>query len=355
MNQRNEIEVALNLGDLADPAKYTEALEIDREPSDVLLRQLRSMLLIRKAEEKIGDKVISKQIVCPCHLGIGQEATAVGVSRYLRATDRVFGTHRSHSHFLALGAPVESLFAEILGKSTGCSKGMGGSMHLYSEEYGFKGSVPIVAATVSMAVGAALAASMDKKTDRDVGVSFLGDGTTEEGSVHESMNMAAIYNLPMLFVVENNLFSSHMHILLRQKNDSVARYAAVHGLNYEVVDGNDVVAVGKATEKLLKEARNGGKPGFLESVTYRWRGHVGPSEDQDVGLKRSGELKNWKGRDPIRRLVEALEAKKILSKEQYKNMNDDVQKEIETAWVKADQAPYPALEKLSEYVWKQEH
>lgn len=343
--------VRMELGDLADPAKYTDPVNVTGLDSEKLIQQLRTMMIIRRVEEKLADGVLAKKIICPCHLGIGQEATAVGVSSQLRKTDRIFGTHRSHTHYLSLGGTVESLFAETLGKETGCSKGMGGSMHLFNDDIGFKGSVPIVAATVPMGVGAALAAKMDGGDNLDVGVSYFGDGTTEEGSVHESLNFAAVFKLPMLFVVENNLFSSHLHIKLRQPHDSVARFAAVHGMNHEVVDGNDVRAVAEATGRLIEKARKGEGPGFLESVTYRWRGHVGPSEDIDVGLKRSGDLALWKERDPVRRLKEGLIQAGHFSEEKFEKLQADVNDHIEGAWMRAEEAPFPKKEALLKHVW----
>jgi pyruvate dehydrogenase E1 component alpha subunit len=337
----SEVRVSMALGDLADPNKYQDGIDIEGVDPELLISQVHMMQVIRRAEEKLADKVLEGEIVCPCHLGIGQEAVAVGVSEHLRKTDRVFGTHRSHSHFLALGGSLESLFGEVLGKANGCSRGMGGSMHLFDESIGFKGSVPIVAATVSLAVGAALAAAMDQSRDRDIGVAYFGDGAIEEGSVHESMNFAGRFNLPMLFVVENNLFSSHLHINYRQPADSIARFASVNGLNHEVVDGNDVVAVSAAAERLVAAARNGGGAGFLEAVTYRWRGHVGPSEDNDVGLKRSSDLQVWKKRDPIRRLVDSLLSAGCVSEERIAALSEQVAAEIERAWELADAAPYP--------------
>jgi pyruvate dehydrogenase E1 component alpha subunit len=337
----NDILVSMTLGDLADPTKYQSSIDIDGVDPEILVSQLRTMKVIRRAEEKLADMVVEGKVICPCHLGIGQEAIAVGVTERLRSSDRVFGTHRSHSHFLAMGGKLESLFGEVLGKANGCSGGMGGSMHLYDDSIGFKGSVPIVAATVSLAVGAALAASMDKTQDYDIGVAYFGDGAIEEGSVHESMNFAGRFRLPMLFVVENNLFSSHLHINHRQPADSVARFAAVNKLNYEVVDGNDVVAVSAATARLVDAARNGGGAGFLEAVTYRWRGHVGPSEDNDVGLKRSSDLQIWKKRDPIGRLADSLRHVAGVSEESIAALDEEVDEEIERAWKVADAAPYP--------------
>ncbi len=180
------------------------------------------MLQIRVVEEEIGRLVERSLARAPCHLGIGQEAVAVGVSHSLTAADRVFGAHRSHSHYLALGGSTYKLLAEVLGKADGTSKGMGGSMHLYGEEVGFMGSVPLVGATIPLAVGAAIAAKMDGRGA--IGVTYFGDGATEEGVFHESMNLAAAMRLPVLFVCENNLFSSHLYITQRQPSDRIARY-----------------------------------------------------------------------------------------------------------------------------------
>ena len=188
-------------------------------------------------------------------------------------------------------------------------------MHLYGPQVGFLGSVPIVGASVPIAVGAALAAKMDGKGD--VAVSYFGDGAVEEGSVQESLNLAAIMKLPVLFVCENNLFASHMHIRLRQVGDSTARFAQAHGIPATVVDGNDVVAVAAAAGEMIQRARSGEGPAYLEAVTYRWRGHVGPREDMDVGVKRSQDLVLWKGRDPIGRLAVALQMTGALSAERY--------------------------------------
>jgi pyruvate dehydrogenase E1 component alpha subunit len=297
------------------------------------------MLVIRRVEEKIGDGVTEGKIVCPCHLGIGQEAIAVGVASHLRKSDRVFGTHRSHPHFIAVGGEVYQLMSEVLGKADGCSGGMGGSMHLYAADHGFLGSVPIVGGTVPLAVGAALAAKKDGR--EDIAVAFFGDGAAEEGVVHESMNLAAVLKLPVLFVCENNLFSSHLHISRRQPADRVGRYAEAHCMPIETIDGNDVVTVAAASRRLISRMRRGEGPGFLEAVTYRWRGHVGPREDNDVGVNRSGDLILWKERDPIRRLFNALSRDMIMDDAELRRMDDDVVTEITEAWKRAEAAPFP--------------
>ncbi|MBI2389028.1 MAG: thiamine pyrophosphate-dependent dehydrogenase E1 component subunit alpha [Deltaproteobacteria bacterium] len=334
---------------LADVESFRAPLDITGVDGTLLLRQLRDMLVIRYAEERIGDMVTEGKVRCPCHLGIGQEAIAVGVSALLRHTDRVFGGHRSHSHFLALGGDPYRLFAEVLGRVDGASGGMGGSMHLVDEAVGFLGSVPIVAATVPLAVGAALSAKRRKLTD--VAVCYFGDGAAEEGVVHESLNFAATFGLPVLFVCENNFFSSHLHIQQRQPDISVARFAQAHRIRTEIVDGNDVVAVSAATARLVEGARSGEGPGFLEAITYRWRGHVGPREDIDVGVARKENHAAWKQRDPVRRLVDALVARGELTVERHESLQVEVRRLIHDAWARAETSPFPAESALLDCVF----
>lgn len=338
---------------LADPKEFTNPIVISHGNTDLLLKEYSLMYEIRRAEEVIADNIINGKIKCPCHLAIGQEAIPVGISRHLRTTDRSFGTHRSHGHYLATGGTVYKLFAEILGRSTGCSGGFGGSMHLFGQEHGFVGSVPIVGATIPMAVGAGLAARLDKKSDMDIGICYFGDGAAEEGCLHESLNFAAVFKVPVLFVCENNLFSSHLHINLRQPTDKVARYAQAHMVATEVVDGNDVEAVSKAAQRLIERSRNGEGPGFLEVITYRWRGHVGPSEDNDVGLKRGEELKVWKKRDPLGRLAQAMIEKNMATEEVFKTIRQRVDDQVASAWTKAEKDPFPEHKELLSAVYKE--
>lgn len=341
---------ASELGDLADPEKYTKPLNIEGQPHTVLEKYLRDMVLIREVEEVVAELVDRGFAHAPCHLGIGQEAVAVGVSASLNANDRVFGGHRSHSHYLALGGDMYRLLAEVLGKNDGTSHGMGGSMHLLGKEVGFHGSVPIVGATIPIAVGAALAAQMDDR--RAVAVAYFGDGATEEGVFHESLNLAAACNLPILFVCENNLFSSHLDIALRQPSDRVARYAEAHRISSVTLDGNDVVAVATAAQNLIARARDGGGPAFLEAVTYRHRGHVGPKEDIDVGVHRSlKELTAWKRRDPIERLLSAMIARGILDNARYTELVELLEHTVREACDRAIDAPYPPDSALLDFVF----
>ena len=335
---------------LSNPENYHNPILINSQDVDVLKDMLNTMLLIRKTEHQLALGRKNGLIGGPVHLGAGQEAIAVGVSQNLQKTDRVFGAHRSHSHLLALNPDFYRLFAEVLGKETGFSKGMGGSMHLYDQPNGFYGSVPIVAGTVSLAVGAAMAAKM-QKTD-DIGVVYIGDGAVEEGVVHESFNLAKIQKAPMLFVIENNLFASHMHISLRQPSDMISRFAIANDIPYKLVDGNDVVAVAKAAKELIDDIRAGKGPGFIELVTYRWYGHVDWRDDVDVGVDRAlDDIENWKARDPIARLSKSMIKSKIWTKEQELELGNKIDKEIQTAWEMAINDPYPSADATLKYVY----
>ena len=337
------------LGDFINPLKYQDPLNIEGMNPTQLKKYLIQMTLIRKVEQKLARERANGSIGGPVHLGVGQEAVAVGVSAHLRSTDRVFGAHRSHSHVLALGCSVHGLFAEVLGKETGLSKGMGGSMHLWDQPNGFYGSVPIVAGTVPLAVGAGLAAKMQRTGD--IGVAYFGDGAIEEGGVHESLNLARVLDVPVLFVVENNLFASHMHISLRQPTNSVARFAEANDIPYAIVDGNDVSAVERAAGHLIEQSRSGKGPGFLEAITYRWYGHVDWREDIDVGVERSEvDVENWRGRDPIRRLREPMLTSGVWTEADDAELSA-MDPMIETAWTTAMNDPYPAAETLLNRVY----
>ncbi|WP_129645427.1 thiamine pyrophosphate-dependent dehydrogenase E1 component subunit alpha [Peristeroidobacter agariperforans] len=341
---------ASDLGGLANPARPLSPIDVGAYDDATLRHFLTLLFRIRFAEEKVGELVERGLAKAPCHLGIGQEAVAVGVSAALNARDRVFGGHRSHSHYLALGGDVYKLLAEVLGKLDGTSRGMGGSMHLYGRELGFYGSVPLVGATIPLAVGAGIAAQMEGQGA--VGVCYFGDGATEEGVFHESMNLASAMRLPVLFVCENNLFSSHLDINLRQPSDRIGRYGDAHVVNTRSVDGNDTVAVAKAANELVTHARNGGGPGLLEAVTFRHRGHVGPKEDIDVGVRRrQSDIDAWKRVDPIPRLISALRDANRMTAGEIAQLEQSVRKEIDEAATRAEAAAYPEERALLDLVY----
>jgi pyruvate dehydrogenase E1 component alpha subunit len=264
----------------------------------------------------------------------------------LEPRDTIWGGHRSHGHYLAKGGSLEALLAEILGKTTGCSGGRGGSMHLIAPEQGIAGTVPIVAATVSLAAGAAMKYKMCGESS--VAVSFLGDGAMEEGQVHESMNLAALYRLPVLFVCENNLYSSHLHWRERRVADNLDRAGELHSIPGDRVDGNDVLAVYQSARKAVKRARAGKGPGFLECRTFRWRGHVGASRDLDVGVRRRDELDEWLARDPLRRAEATLIERGVSGLAERGKALD---RTIERALQAARAAPEPEEERAGKHVW----
>jgi pyruvate dehydrogenase E1 component alpha subunit len=315
---------------------------------DLLREMHRTMLRIRFFEERVSDLVEAGKVKTPCHLYIGQEAIATGICSALNKDDYAWGGHRSHGHYLAKGGDMRAMMAEIHGKSTGCSRGRGGSMHLLAAEVGILGTVPLVSATIPLAVGSALAAKL--RSERRVSICFFGDGATEEGHFHESINLAAVYQLPVIFICENNFYASHLSLLDRRAKDNISETGAAHGIPGIRVDGNDVMAVYHAAREAVQNARVGKGPTLLECRTYRWRGHVGPSWDMDVGVKRKDELKDWLPRDPVARLSAVLHdsgvAEDTLSQTEQE-VRDEVEDSVEFAW----QSPYPEKSDLFKHVF----
>jgi pyruvate dehydrogenase E1 component alpha subunit len=315
------------------------------------LRDMYSVMLrIRKLEERLsGILEQGDTIICPVHLYTGQEAVATGVCASLRREDYVFSTHRSHGHYIAKGGDLKALVAEVFCKATGCSMGRGGSMHLSSPENGFPGSSAIVGGTIPIAAGAALAFSIMKKDN--VSVAFFGDGAAGEGVLYEAMNLAALRNLPVIFVCENNLYSTHMPVALSLADTSIYKKAEAFGLLSARVDGNNVMEVYNAAREVIEAARKGQGPAFLECMTYRWRGHVGPNYDLDKGLRSREELDSWIEKCPIRMLEEYLTKNGILSELEKDRINREIDEEIESAVASALEAPYPDESELTSNVY----
>jgi TPP-dependent pyruvate/acetoin dehydrogenase alpha subunit len=340
-----------NLVELDNPNFYNNIINIESFSNEDLLEYLKKMIFIRMVEDFIAIKKRDGLIGGPVHLGAGQEAIAVGVSSNLTSDDKVFSTHRSHAHLLALNGSMSSLFAELLGRYTGLSRGMGGSMHLIDKSVGFYGSVPIVGGTIALAVGAALSEKLLLRSG--IGVAYIGDGATEEGVFHESMNLASKLKVPVIFVVENNLFASHLHISQRQPCTSVSRFAFAHDIDYQVVDGNNIVDVINSSRKLINNARKKSLPGLLEAVTFRRYGHVDWREDIDVGVNRSeDDIRKWKVRDPINRLFNSLELKGIINRDDLLEINNNYNIMINNSWLKANNDPYPSEKDLINWVYQ---
>jgi len=318
-------------------------------PVDLLVSMYVEMLRIRETEERLGDMVSTGEVKCPTHLYIGEEAVAVGVCKALRKDDYIFGNHRSHGHYLAKGGDLKQLVAEVLGRKTGCSRGRGGSMHLTAPEVGLMGTSAMVASGVPLAVGAAIAFAM-KRTQR-VAVTFFGDGATEEGEFYESLNLAALRKAPVIFVCENNLYSSHIHIKDRRPADNIPDLAKAHCMPALSIDGNDVVTVYRTAKEVVQNARAGKGPTFIECRTYRWRGHVGPNFDLEKGLRSKQELDEWMARCPIKMLESNLIKDSLLTETQAKALRRQVVEEVRTAIEWARRSPMPDESELTDYVF----
>ncbi len=319
---------------------------------ELLKKMYRIMLKIRLVEETIADTLSLRpeEIVCPCHLYVGQEAVAAGVCAALGEKDYVFSTHRSHGHFLAKGGDLKEFFAEVYGKDTGCSGGRGGSMHLVDPRIGFLGSSAIVGSGISLACGAGLASMLRK--DGHLAVTFFGDGAVGEGVFHETLNFAALNKIPVIFVCENNLNATHMPISESLSNTNIIEYADAHKIPSERVDGNDVVAVFETAARLAERVRAGEGPVFMECMTYRWRGHVGPNFDIDKGLRTREEVDSWIEKCPIKKQENILAERDILSPDEMEAIKKQLKDEINAALEFAKESAYPKNSDFSAEVFK---
>jgi len=303
------------------------------------------LLFIRMVEERIADEYSNQEMRCPVHLSIGQEAIAVGVCENLTKNDVVYSNHRCHAHYLAKGGNLDKMIAEIYGKETGCCKGKGGSMHLIDLDAGFGGATPIVGNTIPIAVGAAFS----KKTKKEKGVSvvFFGDGAMEEGVIHESSNFASLKKLPVLFICENNLYSVYTSLSDRQPlQRELYKLADAHNIFSEKADGNDAEIVFDKTKNALNHMKNSCGPAFLEFTTYRWREHCGPNYDNDIGYRTQEEFKEWKLKDPLKKIEKQVLERKVLSEKQLFEIKKRINQKIDDSFRFAKSSPFPGQEAL---------
>ncbi|MFA4851861.1 MAG: thiamine pyrophosphate-dependent dehydrogenase E1 component subunit alpha [Bacteroidales bacterium] len=311
------------------------------------------MLRIRHCEESIVEPILDGSVRCPVHLYSGQEAIATGVCANLEKSDYIFGNHRSHGHYLAKGGDMNSMVAEIYCKSSGCSRGRGGSMHLIDVENGIMGVAPIVAGTISLALGAALASKIRK--DNRVTVSFFGDGATGEGVLYESLNFASLKKLPIIFACENNYYSTHLHISEIRSNNNISDIAKPFDIPTFKVDGNNVLEVYEIAGKAIDLCRNKG-PVFIEFLTYRLRGHVGPDDNiqgTHTDIRPKEEIEHWRKKDPILHFSSYLLDNRIFFKEQLEEIEKQVAEEVINAKAFAIKSEKPPKEELEYYVFKQ--
>ena len=286
------------------------------------------MYLIRHTEEEIVDRYHKfEQMRCPTHLSIGQEAAAVGAMMALSPEDHIYSTHRCHAHYLAKGGDLNAMIAELHGKATGCTGGWGGSMHLVDESAGMMGAMPVVGDYISLAIGSAMAFKLDGSGR--VAVAFFGDAAVETGQFWEAVNYAALKKLPVMFVCENNQYATATHISERQPAGEI--YQRVKPFMWSAhVEDNDIAAVFEAA----KECRSA-NPGFLEIETYRYREHVGPNYDWDLGYRTEAEVVERIAQDPLPSVREKIEGS-LATK-----IETDVQRQVAAAFDAADAAPWP--------------
>ena len=299
-----------------------------------------SMLRIRLVEESIANKYSEQKMRCPTHLSIGQEAIAVGVCANLTSQDQDLSTHRAHAHYLAKGGCLNSMMAEIYGKASGCSKGMGGSMHLIDTSVGFMGSTAIVGNTIPVAVGLALEKKLTHK--KSIACVFFGDGATEEGAFYESVNFAIIHSLPILFICENNLYSVYSGLEVRQPVDrKIYKMVRAMGISAQHGNGNDVEEVARKVKQAKTMIMKSGGPQFLEFDTYRWREHCGPNFDNNIGYREESEFLKWKKKDPLKNFYSENSQKYIDRK------IDTISQEIDDAHQFADDSKFPTLQEYN--------
>ena len=322
----------------------TSATSLSKEQ---LLALYRTMLVIRRTEEQLARAHQAGLIHGACHTYIGEEAVATGVCAHLRKEDAIFSTHRGHGHALAKGVSSASLMAELMGRATGCSRGRGGSMHLFAPEVGMMGTSGIVGPSILQAMGAGYSFKL-RHTDL-VGVAFFGDGASNNGAFHEGLNMASIWKLPVLFVCENNMYATEIAFSYAAGNPNVAERAAAYGMAGVMVDGNDVLKVYEAAGEAVSRARAGGGPTLLECRTYRTRAHA--EGMRDAGYRAVEEVEAWKARDPIKMLATSIGAGGMATEAELAAVDAEVKAMVDEGYDFARNSPYPDPATATEHVF----
>lgn len=307
------------------------------------------MLKMRIFEERVREALFKNEIRTPCHLYLGEEAVAAGICIHLTEKDYIFSNHRSHGHYIAKGGNMDKLMAEIYGRETGTSRGRGGSMHVSAAEVGLLGTAAMVSAGIPMGLGAALGIKL--MNNKRIAVPFFGDGATEEGVFHESLLFASFHKLPILFVIENNLISTHLPLIERQKNTNLSRFCQAYDIPAKQVNGNDTIAVYTAAENAINHIRAGNGPYLLEFIVNRWIGHVGPNWDYNVGFRSKELVDKYIADDPLKKLEKILIAQKIYSEKDIESISKNVKELVEKAHTFAINSPHPNPKEIERYVF----
>ncbi|QEC66257.1 pyruvate dehydrogenase (acetyl-transferring) E1 component subunit alpha [Panacibacter ginsenosidivorans] len=319
--------------------------KMDTDHGQKLLYQ---MMLIRRFEEKSAELYTKEKIRGFLHLYVGEEAVAVGVINILSVEDNILCTYREHGHALARGVNAGAIMAEMYGKMEGCSRGRGGSMHLFDAKTKFYGGNAIVGGHLAMAVGMALASKKQKKNN--ITVCFFGEGAAAEGEFHEAMNLAALWSVPVLFVCENNLYAMGTAIRYSHSIIEIEKKGAAYGIETAVVDGMDVLAVEQATKVAVEKIKTTGKPCFLVCNTYRFRAHS--MFDAELYREKS-EVEEWKKRDPIPKLQQQLLIENLVTTNDIEAINKSVEDEVQKAVDFAEAGTWEPVEELIKFVYSE--
>jgi len=318
-------------------------LGLERDKLRLMLRQMYS---IRAFEEKAEQLYAMGKVHGTMHLSIGEEASAVGAIAALRPDDLILSTHRGHGHCIAKGADLNRMMAEFMGKETGYCRGRGGSMHIADVEGGNLGANGVVGGGIPISVGVGLSLKMQKRDQ--IVLCFFGDGAANNGAFHESLNMAAIWKLPVVFVCENNQYAMSFSVKKAFAIERISDRAAAYGMPGVTVDGNDVLAVYQAVSQAVKRARAGEGPSLIENVTYRWRGH---SKSDANRYRTREEIEAWKQKCPIKRFRARLIEEGMLTEEEADRIEREAYAAIEAAVQFAEASPEPTLETIEEGVY----
>ncbi|MDP8297400.1 MAG: thiamine pyrophosphate-dependent dehydrogenase E1 component subunit alpha [Candidatus Orphnella occulta] len=315
-----------------------------------LLDMYRMLIKIRNVQLRIEELYHLDEMKTPVHLCLGQEAVSVGVCANLKREDFLFSNHRGHGHYLAKGGSLDSMIAELYCKEAGCSKGRGGSMHLIDTSVGLMGSSSIVGGGIPLAVGAALTAYL--KRENTVSVVFFGDGASEEGTLYESMNFAALKKLPVLFVCENNFYSVCSHIGAREPNNKIYMRPKAFDIPSKRVDGTDLLDVYLKVKEAIDYTRSGKGPFFIEARTYRWRGHAGAGDEQKLKYRKMDEWKRWINLDPVAKYEGKLLENSILTERSKKSITGQIERDIDKAFEFGQKSPLPKKRDIMNYLYR---
>jgi acetoin:2,6-dichlorophenolindophenol oxidoreductase subunit alpha len=314
--------------------------------NEKLVNLYKEMWLIRYFDEKVDQFFAKGMIHGTTHLCVGQEASSAGAIAALQEIDKITSTHRGHGHCISKGADVNRMMAELFGKVTGYCKGKGGSMHIADVEKGNLGANGIVGGGIPLAVGAALTSKMKKQGY--VVLCFFGDGASNEGSFHEALNLASIWNLPVVFICENNQYGMSGPVKEMTNTQHIADRASSYGIPGKVIDGTDMIEIMNSVYEAVESAREGNGPSLIEAKTYRWKGH---SKSDAKKYRTREEEEEWRNKDAIKKYKELLIQEELLTEDQAAKLQQEAKQEIEEAVKFAENSPEPSMDSLLEDVY----